>query len=127
MWIYLTLFLWLALSAIVEKCPVTSLSHLSMGLLGLLLTLIIGLRFEIGVDWYTYLIHLEGADGRSLIESIQHADPAYALLNWIAAASGSGVWLVNLLCAAIFILLLKKWWNLDVEFLKSYQRFLGGK
>jgi len=103
MWIYLALFLWPALSAIVEKRPETPLSYLSMGLLGLLMTLIIGLRFEIGVDWYTYLIHLDRAAGQSFIESIQHADPAYALLNWIAAVSGSGIWLVNLICAAIFV------------------------
>ncbi len=33
---------------------------------------------------------------------MRFADPGYQLLNWVAYEAGGGIWLVNLVCAAIF-------------------------
>ena len=67
-----------------------------------LLALMIGLRHEVGGDWLPYLNHLEAATGEMLVDAFGHGEPAYSLLNWIAAQSGLGVYLVNSVFALLF-------------------------
>lgn len=65
------------------------------------LTLMIGMRYEVGGDWATYFDQLERATGVSLTEALSQGDPAYSFLNWIGGHWG-GVYLVNTVCAALF-------------------------
>lgn len=67
-----------------------------------LFALLIGLRHEVGGDWIAYLNNVESLHGEALRSDILRSDPAYALLNWIGANVGGGVYLVNLICAVIF-------------------------
>ena len=67
-----------------------------------MLSLMIGLRHEVGGDWGNYLRILNAATGISLKEALSQSDPAYSLLNWVAAKSGLGVYLVNSVCAVLF-------------------------
>ena len=67
-----------------------------------LLVLMIGLRHEVGGDWFPYLNHIEGAASDKLADTFVHGDPAYSLLNWIAAQSGLGVYLVNSVFSLLF-------------------------
>jgi hypothetical protein len=64
--------------------------------------LMVGLRHEVGGDWLPYIDHLEAAASERLAETFVHGDPAYRLLNWIAAQSGLGVYLVNSVFALLF-------------------------
>lgn len=64
--------------------------------------LMIGLRHEVGGDWLAYLEHLDMAAAETLAEAITQGDPAYSLINWLAAQSGMGAYLVNSVCAAFF-------------------------
>ena len=66
------------------------------------LTLGIGLRHEVGGDWGNYLPYVEGARWLSLNEAIFKSDPGYALLNWIGAHWGGGIYLVNTVCGLLF-------------------------
>jgi len=69
----------------------------------LILTLMIGFRHEIGVDWGNYLGHVEITAGEAFTDVIALGkDPAYAALNWFGANFFGGVYLVNLFCAAVF-------------------------
>lgn len=70
---------------------------------GILFVLVIGLRFEVGMDWGNYLGHLYLAQDLRVAEIFSELEPAYWLLNWVASRLGVGVWLVNLVCAAIFV------------------------
>lgn len=65
------------------------------------LVLMIGLRHEVGGDWFSYIEHISSKTGVSLRESLSSGDPAYSLLNWIGAFWG-GAYLVNTVCAFIF-------------------------
>ena len=103
MWIYWVLFLWPALFAVVEPRLSASLSKLAILLFAIFLTLIIGLRFEVGMDWSNYLDHLAYAEGTSWYDAAQSKDIAYGLLNWVAAQTGNGIWLVNLVAATAFV------------------------
>ena len=67
-----------------------------------LLVLLIGLRHEVGGDWGNYLRHIEEAESTSLTEALAASEIAYSILNWIAAQSGLGVYLVNTVCAVLF-------------------------
>ncbi|MEF2072048.1 EpsG family protein [Consotaella aegiceratis] len=69
---------------------------------GVLLTLFIGLRYEVGGDWSSYLLHLQSASHTSFSDIWEGGDPGYVLVNWLVGQLGWGVWAVNLVCAAIF-------------------------
>ena len=66
------------------------------------LTLIIGLRSEVGGDWYHYLKFIEIAKHQPLSEHIFITDPSYAILNWLSSNLNLGPYFVNLVCAALF-------------------------
>lgn len=65
--------------------------------------LIIGLRQEIGVDWEAYKRHYDLVVNVPLDEALLTTDPAYAFLNWVVALIGGQVYLVNFICAILFI------------------------
>ena len=68
----------------------------------ILLVSMIGMRHEVGGDWTTYIRQLNDATGTSIEEMFSDGEPAYSLLNWIAAQSGLGVYLVNSIFALLF-------------------------
>ena len=69
---------------------------------GVLLTIVIGLRREVGGDWYKYLAIFERLQNVDFERALQISDPGYTILNMMAGFFGLGVWAVNLACAAIF-------------------------
>ncbi len=69
---------------------------------GLLATVLIGLRFDVGGDWETYILLFDIFRYSEAGELISGSDPGYSTLNWLAHQLGFGFWLVNLVCAVIF-------------------------
>jgi hypothetical protein len=65
--------------------------------------LIIGFRQEIGVDWEAYKKHYDLVVNVPLSEALLTTDPAYAFLNWVCALVGGQVYLVNFVCALLFV------------------------
>lgn len=75
----------------------------------LYLTIMIGLRHEVGGDWLNYLWSFEDIEGLSLAEIFSQpssitSDPLYLLISWVSSALGLGIYGVNFICAAIFTL-----------------------
>jgi hypothetical protein len=70
---------------------------------GVFTILMIGLRYDVGGDWPRYVELLESARYVKLSETLFTQDPGYSLINWLVAKTGSGVWAVNLICAALFM------------------------
>lgn len=66
------------------------------------LVLAIGLRHEVGGDWFTYLDHVYFAGGQDFVDTITTGDPSYSALNWLAGQAESGPYFVNTVCAAFF-------------------------
>ncbi len=66
------------------------------------LSLTIGLRHEVGGDWFTYLEMLDIYNDTAGASDLRFEDPAFVFLNRLAAHLGQGIYLVNLLCAFIF-------------------------
>lgn len=66
------------------------------------LTLMVGLRHEVGGDWNSYLGHVEDVRGETFTNALENGDPAYVALNWFGANVFGGIYLVNTVCAAVF-------------------------
>ena len=71
-------------------------------LIGIALTLFIGLRHEVGGDWFSYIPYLTRAEGIPLAEAIAMGDPGYNTLNWLFAGNALGIYGVNMVSGAIF-------------------------
>lgn len=102
---YWLLFLLPAWLAITRLRPVQSQSVRWPGswhVVFWLLVLMIGLRHEVGGDWETYIDHIDWVTNASLQDALSEGDPAYSLLNWLAAETGLGVYFVNTVCAVLF-------------------------
>ena len=97
-------WLMFALPALVVLSPwrgSQGLQRMAWVFFGVLFTLMIGLRYQVGADWQPYLGHYDLALGVPLSEAIGTSDPGYALLNWLSGLMGGDVYLVNLVCGAI--------------------------
>ncbi len=66
------------------------------------ITLIIGLRFQVGGDWGPYLGLFEEAGRASPRDLLTFTSPSYQLLNWGSYQLGLGIYGVNLACGLIF-------------------------
>jgi hypothetical protein len=96
-WLLLLLPLWACLRGPRRQWPVWQ-----SWLIGTALTLFIGLRHEVGGDWFNYLPYLTRAEGLSLPEVVAWGDPGYNALNWLFASHPWGIYGVNLVSGAIF-------------------------
>lgn len=73
-----------------------------MGLGAVALTLLIGLRYEVGADWRAYELYYEYAGLVGLTKLLTLDDPGYQLLNWAAQRAGLGLWAVNIMSGGLF-------------------------
>ena len=71
-------------------------------LIGIALTLFIGLRHEVGGDWFSYIPYLTRAEGIPLAEAIAMGDPGYNTLNWLFAGNALGIYGVNMVSGHLF-------------------------
>jgi len=72
-------------------------------LISLIFIILIGFRFEVGGDWFSYVFHYkEMTDLKLNVALTNNGDMGYVLLNWLMAHWGLGVAGVNLISAIIF-------------------------
>lgn len=105
MFVYWILFAMIAAAALAERpSPADERRHplFVLSILCLLIVAMIGLRFEVGADYWQYIEIFDETARMELDRAIQRGDPAYQLLNWLVAEAGWEQWVVNLACAAIF-------------------------
>jgi hypothetical protein len=67
-----------------------------------IIALAIGLRYKVGADWDVYKFLFSYARYADLDRVLRIGDPGYQLLNWAVQRIGLEIWLVNLICGAIF-------------------------
>lgn len=72
-------------------------------ILGIIFSIIIGLRFEVGGDWGTYLNHFLDMQYNTFEKVITGQDPGYYLVNLLMYELNLGIAAVNFVCAAIFM------------------------
>ncbi|RYF30991.1 MAG: hypothetical protein EOO38_31900 [Cytophagaceae bacterium] len=90
------LFMIWALGAIHFSSPVSKEQEKLLFLTASSVTaLMVGLRYEVGGDWETYLQMYESMYFQPLFFNLKVTDPAYGLLNWVSARFDGGVWPVK--------------------------------
>ena len=82
MWPYWVMFLMLAFPAMIEQRQHRGSSYFKWLAIGVLLLLFIGLRHQVGGDWFNYLGRFNLYHYYELSEIILKTDPGYAFLNW---------------------------------------------
>lgn len=71
-----------------------------------LMTLMIGLRFHVGVDWANYqtIWRVAGTTGLAGLQRAYGGDPAFYGLVWLLRNGGFPFWTLDLVCAFVFTL-----------------------
>ncbi len=64
---------------------------------------LMGLRHEVGGDWYNYLPQFENIGKLDFIDVIGLKDRGYEALDWVVAQMGGEIYAVNLVCATIMM------------------------
>lgn len=67
-------------------------------------TLFIGLRHQVGGDWFNYLREFDIAAYSSFWDYVATSDPGYAILNWFSYHVGGGIYLVNTVSGLLFLI-----------------------
>jgi len=78
-----------------------------MHLFFIIFLVMIGLRHEVGGDWYSYLLRFDQIKNWGLdlsLENIIAKDIGYDFINWLSAKAGLGIYGVNTFCALIFLI-----------------------
>ena len=112
MWPYWIMFLMPAFVALhnsrvsLDSLTNRRLFDLNRAWLGItvILTLLVGYRFDVGGDWGNYLRNFEGLRYKNLASVITSGDPGYQITQWACFQFGWGIYAVNLICAALFSL-----------------------
>jgi hypothetical protein len=110
MWPYWLMFIFPAAAALAARGKVVAYPQMnahpkwSLGwlLTGLTIALLVGLRVEVGGDWFNYFHYLEDVHDASFAELFSLPDPAYQLVNWISVKFGLDIFGVDVICGAIF-------------------------
>lgn len=66
------------------------------------LALMIGMRYEVGGDWFNYAGHVDAAIHIDFWEALGQKDPAYGVLLWCGVQTGWDMYFVNFVCAGLF-------------------------
>ncbi|HEV2044350.1 MAG TPA: EpsG family protein, partial [Sphingomicrobium sp.] len=75
-------------------------TYLLVGIL--LMTLLIGTRFQVGGDWRSYQFMFRFVEHMSFARALEFGDPGYQAVNWIVQQWNGEIWWVNLFAAVIF-------------------------
>ena len=101
-WLMFLVPAWASIAAPGRPRPHANGVKLSWLTAGFLLALLIGLRHEVGGDWFNYDGYYLDMVGAPFAEVFERGDPGFVLLNWLSAQFGAGQYMVNLICGVIF-------------------------
>ena len=99
---YWLLFAIVAVGALTERTYASNVRRPGLILLGIFIALMIGLRVEVGADYWTYLRLFEYASHQRLSDALRFGEPAHQVLNWAIAQADYDQWVANLVSASIF-------------------------
>lgn len=90
-------------SAVLLALARLRVSRLGWSLIGVGLVTFVGLRYQVGGDWGSYLSYLLRVAGQPFYQVLALKDPGYEVVNWVGASLGLEVWFVNVVAAAAFV------------------------
>ena len=101
--VYWAIFAYFAIGAIVDVQRLPDLHRQRLGWMfgGLLIVLMVGLRYQVGADWEQYEFIFSYAGRMGFWRSVGAGDPGFQALNWVVHSIGGEIYWVNLFCAAL--------------------------
>lgn len=78
-------------------------SNLEWFIFAITLIILIGLRYQVGGDWETYLEGLELENAIQWDDLFLKRDPGFTLISWFSIALGFSIYGINVVCAAAFV------------------------
>lgn len=104
MLIYWAIFAFFAVGAVIDTGRPPDLHRERPAWLfgGLLIILMVGLRYEVGADWESYQFIFSASNYIDFSHFVSIGDPGYQALNWVTQSLGGGIYWVNLVCAVLF-------------------------
>ena len=103
-WVMFLVPAWASIAAPGKPRPGGKHLEMSWLIVGVLLALLVGLRHQVGGDWFNYESNYLDMVGMSISEAFERGDPGYNLLALLSIEVGGGVYLVNLVSGALFSL-----------------------
>lgn len=100
--VYVAMFAYVAIGAVINSFRKVSRRSGLLWVTAIILIILIGFRWNVGADWNAYRIILHYGRMWDVANVNVRSEPGYALLNWIAANAGWGIWFPDLICAMIF-------------------------
>lgn len=100
-WLLLLVPAWYALAVASPGAPRQSGHRGAWLAMGATLVLIVGLRYEVGGDWFNYKENLTRLYELEFSDALRTGDPAFSLLGWWSQQMG-GDQFVNVICASAF-------------------------
>jgi len=99
---YLMIYLLIILSNFLKIRFSNDLKKIFYIAISFFLIIYIGLRHEVGGDWYTYLRHYELLEHFSFSKNLLQWDAGYVILEYISKYLGFGIYGINTLCSIFF-------------------------
>lgn len=103
MWPYWLMFLLPAWAVLTPgRLPARQLTWVWFAV-GVIFALMMGLRHEVGGDWFNYVPMFTRTARFTFDEVLAHDDPGYYVMNWLVAHAGGSVYQVNLISAVMMM------------------------
>lgn len=107
MFVYWSMFAFPAVFALVTG-PRTNLRNtlntMGLVLVSLLFAVTIGLRYEVGGDWFNYQLIVAYTSYEDFIDAVTlGGDPGFSVVAWVMARLGFEVWGPNFVCGSILV------------------------
>jgi hypothetical protein len=105
LFIYWLLFAYFAVAVLVVRDrPSGAVPPPSPGLVlgAASIAVLVGFRYEVGADWFTYERLFSYARLSGLERVLRFGEPGYQVLNWTIQSLGLRIWAMNLVCGSIF-------------------------
>ena len=103
MWAFWAMFLVAAWGVLVPRSLPMRQAQVMWWAVGLLFALLIGLRHEVGGDWFNYLPHFQSASRMSFAQAASMGDPGHYVLNMWVARLGGDIYTVNFIYALMLM------------------------
>jgi hypothetical protein len=78
-------------------------SRIGMSLLLVVFALLIGLRYQVGTDWFNYLRTVNTISYYTLLQAVGYKDPGFGILTWVSAQLGWGIYGPNVVCGSVLM------------------------
>jgi len=82
----------------------TQRPRVGMSLLLCAFAVLVGLRYQVGTDWFNYLRTVNQISYYSLLDTIKYKDPGFGFLTWVSTRLGFGIYGANVVCGGALMM-----------------------